>query len=216
MNFRGTNSKSPSENFIKQFLLLFWGQFCLGLAQSSRWWCTYTFMIIFETVFIILWKQGLSADVSWDWLGKVWWEDLVFIKWRSCKWNLLISIFWDSNNFCKAFAQVHKCRSNHESQKKSISNITFYFSAKYLVQCHMSNKSQMLDFLSAFTPRFLLYVLVLLYVLFDFFADWINYKYWTISIKIHRTVFFTTILFILLYVLYGKLPYIYKYKYWLI
>ncbi len=40
------------------------------------------------------------------------------------------------------------------------------------------------------TLRFLLYVLVLLYVLFDFFPDWINYKYWTISIKIHRTGFF--------------------------
>ena len=40
------------------------------------------------------------------------------------------------------------------------------------------------------TLRFLLYVLVLLYVLFDFFPDWINYKYWTISKNIHRTGFF--------------------------
>ena len=34
------------------------------------------------------------------------------------------------------------------------------------------------------------YVLFLLYVLVDFFPDWINYKYWTISIKIHHTGFF--------------------------
>ena len=40
------------------------------------------------------------------------------------------------------------------------------------------------------TLRFLLYLLVLLHVLFEFFPDWINYKYWMISIKIHRTVFF--------------------------
>ena len=66
------------------------------------------------------------------------------------------------------------------------------------------------------TLRFLLYVLVLLYVLFNFFADWINYKYWTISKKIHHTVFFTTILLFLLYVLVGKFPSIYKYTYWLI
>ena len=38
------------------------------------------------------------------------------------------------------------------------------------------------------TLRFLFYVLVLL--LFDFFPDWIIYKYWTISIKIHHTGYF--------------------------
>ena len=37
-----------------------------------------------------------------------------------------------------------------------------------------------------------------------FFSDWINYKYWTISIKIHCTVFFTTIPLFLLYVPVGK------------
>ena len=46
-----------------------------------------------------------------------------------------------------------------------------------------------------------------------FFSDWINYKYWTISIKIHRTVFFTTIPLFLLYILIGKFPYIYSLPY---
>ena len=39
------------------------------------------------------------------------------------------------------------------------------------------------------TFRFLSYVLVLLFVLVGFFPDWINYKYWMISIKIHRNCF---------------------------
>ena len=66
------------------------------------------------------------------------------------------------------------------------------------------------------TLRFLLYILVLLYVLVNFFPDWINYKYWTIPIKNPSYCFFTTILLFLLYVLFGKFPSIYKYTYWLI
>ena len=44
-------------------------------------------------------------------------------------------------------------------------------------------KKEILIWFTVRTLRFLLHVLV------DFFPDWINYKYWTISIKIHRTVF---------------------------
>ena len=70
--------------------------------------------------------------------------------------------------------------------------------------------------LEVHTLMFQLYILVLLYVVFDFFPDLINYKYWMISVKILHTVFFTTILLFLLYLRVGKFPSIYKYTYWLI
>ena len=63
-----TNSVSHS-NLTIFFIISVFSQKLTSGAINTRKFRQNPF--IFETVFFILWKQGPSADVSWDQLGKV-------------------------------------------------------------------------------------------------------------------------------------------------